>query len=293
MNQAITDRAQWISYLANQPTPILAHTQQEIRHFQSEIDQIGLHEISQLIRHDPLLTLHILRYQEEHRHTRQTTDVTTIDRVLLMIGVVGFFRVFGTLPTLENDVHAQKAMIYGAHRTCARAYLASRIAETFSHYRRDIEPKEVITAALLHDTAEILLWMASPRQMMMVSEIMRSNPGMRSVDAQHKILGCQINEIQQGLVELWHLPHTLLHLIDDHYADEPRVRLVHLAVGMARHLEKGWDNPYFQADLQNCGQWFHLEPALIYNHIRDVALDCARSWHWYEEQPVAAMLIRA
>ncbi|QLI81613.1 HDOD domain-containing protein [Chitinibacter fontanus] len=292
LSKPFTDLQQWINYFAEQATPILAHTHVEMRGFHARIDEIGLHEITGLIRHDPLLTLNILRYQEEHRHTRQTTDVTTIDRVLLMIGVVGFFRLFGSLPCLETQSDAQKIMIYGAHRTCARSYLASLIAEMFSNYRRDIEPKEVITAALLHDTAEILLWLASPRQMMMIQETLRSNPSMRSQDVQIKILGCKINHIQQGLVEKWHLPRTLLHLIDDHYADEPRVKIVHLAASIARHLEKGWDNPYFWQDVHECALLFNIEPYLVYQQIRDVALTAARNWGWYEEQPAAALLIR-
>ena len=79
LSKPFTDLQQWIQYFADQPTPILAHTQVEMRGYHERIDEIGLHEISALIRHDPLLTLNILRYQEEHRHTRQTTDVTTMN----------------------------------------------------------------------------------------------------------------------------------------------------------------------------------------------------------------------
>lgn len=291
-SKAFTDLQQWVTYLAEQPIPILTHTHLEMRGYHTRIDEIGLREIGELIRHDPLLTLNILRYQEAHRHSRQITDVTTIERVLLMIGVTGFFRLFGSLPNLEIQADTQKIVLYGAHRTCSRAYLASCIAEMLSNYRRDIEPAEVTTAALLHDTAEILLWLAAPRQMMMIQETLRSNPSQRSQEVQIKMLGCKINDIQHGLVMEWHLPRTLLHLIDDHFADEPRVRIVNLAVAMARHLEKGWDSPYFLDDLQQCALLIKLEPYLLYEQIRDVALKAARHWAWYEEQPAAAMLIR-
>jgi hypothetical protein len=145
-------------------------------------------------------------------------------------------------------------------------------------------------------TKELIEKMSTVSQLrqheMMIQETLHSNPSQRSQEVQIKMLGCKINDIQHGLVMEWHLPRTLLHLIDDHFTDEPRVRIVNLAVAMARHLEKGWDSPYFLDDLQQCALLIKLEPYLLYEQIRDVALKAARHWAWYEEQPAAAMLIR-
>ncbi|WP_410499735.1 HDOD domain-containing protein [Chitinibacter sp. S2-10] len=291
LNQPFTELQQWIDYLSAQPLPILAHTHEAMRDYRSRIDDIGLHEIGQLIRHDPLLTLNVLRYLETNRKSSQLTDVTTIERVLLMIGVSGFFRLFGALPNLEEQ--GQKVMIDGAHRTCSRAFLAGRIAEMLSEYRRDIDPNEVMTAALLHDTAEILLWLSIPLQMLDMQLKLQSDPTLRSKDVQRQLLGCKINQIQQGLVIKWALPRTLLHLMDDGFAEEPRVYIVNLAVGMARHLESGWDSPYFLDDLKNCAAMFNREFDEMYARIRHVALDAARHWYWYGVEPAAARLINA
>jgi HD-like signal output (HDOD) protein len=291
--QAFTSLNQWIAYLSVQTPPILTQTRQQMNACQQRIDELDLHEIGALIRHDPLLTLNVLRYQEEHRQSRQITDITTIERVLLMIGVAGFFRLFGAIDSIEAQQDIQKVSILGAHRTCSRSHLAACFAETLGKQRRDIEPNEVVTAALLHDTAETLLWLASPRQMMEIQEMLRANPSLRSNDVQIQILGCKINDIQRALVEKWHLPHTLLHLIDDKFAQEPRVHIVNLAVAMARHLEKGWDSPFLRNDIAQCAVLFNTEPDFIYADIRNTALHAARSWHWYGERPAAALLIRA
>ncbi|WP_051534847.1 HDOD domain-containing protein [Deefgea rivuli] len=281
----------WVSLLSSVEIPILATTHEKITEQQKNIGNLDLRDIAILIRHDPLLSLKLLKHQENKRSLQQTADVTTIEKILLMIGITGFFRTFGGSPHLENMLQKNEVALHACHQTCARAFFASQLAEAMGKYRRDIDPNEIVTAALLHETAEILLWQAAPELMLEIKSAMRSDSTLRSKDIQKQILGCTVNELQQQLSKLWHLPKILVHLADEDFSDEPRVKIVQLATGIARHSEWAWNTEYNQQDLIKCADFLKISLEEAHQIIVTTAVYTAKHWRWYGVQPSIARLV--
>jgi HD-like signal output (HDOD) protein len=196
----LPDLKSWVRHFSEQEIPVLSFTLERMRGMQSQLDDIGVRDVAHLIRHDPLLSLRLVRYLESHRHASQVTDVTRLDRILLMIGVGGFFRLFGRALTLENKLANQPAALEGCRRVCGRAHFAAKIAELIGTRRHDLDPEEVATATLLHNTAEILLWTEAPELSTRIAELLARNPGMRSRDAQQQVLGITLHELHMELI---------------------------------------------------------------------------------------------
>ena len=268
----------------------MKYTLDQMLNLQSKSDDISIRDLSFLIRHDPLLTLKLIRFQQEHRRAAQMTDVNTIGQVLMMIGLTGFFREFGRMHTVEETLLNKPEALVGIKKIIARSYLAANIAESLSSQRHDVDPVEVTTASLLHDLAEILLWLTYPDLANKIVHHQKMNPGCRSSEAQKIILGFTIHELQTELVQRWHLPSLLTHLMDERHFDEPRVRTVIIATSTARHLADNWEDPALPDDYQNIADLLSCDLDRAYALVRNVSIKVAREWHWYDITPVASQL---
>lgn len=284
------DLNDWLIKLSSIEIPALKYTLDQMLNLQSKSDDISIRDLSFLIRHDPLLTLKLIRFQQEHRRAAQMTDVNTIDRVLMMIGLTGFFREFGRMRTVEETLLNKPEALTGIKKIIARSYLAANIAESLSSQRHDVDPVEVTTASLLHDLAEILLWLTYPDLANKIVHHQKLNPGCRSSEAQKIILGFTIHELQTELVQRWHLPSLLAHLMDERHFDEPRVRTVIIATSTARHLANNWEDPALPDDYQNIADLLSCDLDRAYALVRNVSIKVAREWHWYDVTPVATRL---
>lgn len=291
LNAPLSGLKSWVNYFSQQEIPVLSYTLDRMHDMQGHIDDIGVRDVAHLIRHDPLLSLRLVRHLESRRHAAQVTDVTTLDRILLMIGLGGFFRTFGHALTLESKLASQPDALKGCRQVCSRAYLATRIAELIGARRHDMDPEEVATATLLHNTAEILLWVEAPVLATQIAALLINNPGMRSRDAQKQILGITLHELHMELLNTWHLPKLMQHLQDDRYADEPRVRTVSVATALARHLNNNWSDPALPDDYKTVADLIGVEPEAAYKLVQRQALNVAQEWAWFGVPPAASKLI--
>ncbi len=281
----------WINTLSQIDIPILASTREHITKLRSNMECIDLRDLAFIIRHDPLLSLKMLKHQALRRSHQQTTDITSIEKVLLMIGVKEFFEIIRDCTILEEELSKNADILQTCLKTCARAYYAAQLAETMSKFRRDIDPKEIITAALLHETAEILLWLAAPGLMLKIRDTLKNNPEIRSKTTQKEVLGCTVNELQQELITHWHLPKIMLHLINESDTNDPRVILVLTSTSIARHTEWSWNQELNHIDTEKLARILHISNDEAHAIIVNTALKIAKEWRWYQIETAAARII--
>ncbi len=155
-----------------------------------------------------------------------------------------------------------------ALRVIARARQASIFARDWAVLRHDLDVDEVTIAALLHDSAEILLWCFAPTLMLNLRARQAEDRTLRSAAAQEAVLGIRGTELQLALAKAWRLPELLLSLMDDSHAEHPRVRNVIHAVNLARHAAKGWDDPAIPDDLAEIGKLLGISEASVLERLR-------------------------
>jgi len=121
-------------------------------------------------------------------------------------------------------------------------------------HRMDHDAAIIYQAAQLHDFAEMLLWCHAPALALEIRARQHADPTLRSAVVQQQVLNIELADLQQTLMRAWRLPELLVHISDDKQAHTPQVRNVLLAMRLARHSARGWDNaalPDDYADIAN------------------------------------------
>ncbi len=280
----------WVEYFDQADIPVLARTERELVGFKQNEDNLNGREIASAIQHDPLMTLKVLRYLQSHHSKRQSMEITTMSRALMMLGTTPFFRHFARLPTVETTLQAYPDALGRLMRNMSMAHHAALYAQDWAIARNDIDADEVAIAALLRNLAEILLCCFAPQLMRDIRDSMRADPNLRSVDAQLRVLGFHGLDLQLALAERWHLPKLLRTLIDEHNVENPRTKNVSLAYRLARHSANHWFDAALPDDYTDIAQFLKLSEEETQQRIRRVTLQAARSWDWYGVAPAAAWL---
>jgi HD-like signal output (HDOD) protein len=261
----------WVNYLSQADIPVLKRTARELARLRENEENVTGRQVAGTILQDPLMTLRVLAYIEANRRKSQTADITTIDRAVMMIGITPFFAKFENLPLVEDSLKEQPQALIGLLRVIARARLASIFARDWAVLRHDLDVEEVTVAALLHDSAEILLWCFAPTLMLGIRAMQAESRGLRSAAAQKTVLGISATELQLALARAWRLPALLQSLMDDNHAEHPRVRNVIHAVNLARHSANGWNDPAIPDDLAEISKLLGISEASLMDRLHRLA----------------------
>lgn len=263
----LPDVAAWLAVFAQSDLPVLRHSVAEIERLRANEENTNGRVLAGVILHDPLLSLRVLAYIEEHRRKRQTTDITTIDRAIMMIGIVPFFRTFTDLPVAESRLAEYPQALLGLLKAIGRARRAAHWAREWAILRRDMDVDEITLATLLHDVAEMMMWLHAPKMALQFRDLQVSHPNRRSALIQEEVYGIPLNPLKLALAEAWRLPALVVQLLDDRQAENPRVRNVKLAVDLARHAAKGWKDPALPDDFKGIRDLLHVNQDSLLRHL--------------------------
>lgn len=278
IDQPFPDLAAWVAYFRDANLPVLRHTAQEIERMRADAENVNGRLLSGMILRDPMMTLRVLAYIEANRRARQTTDITTIERAIMMIGVTPFFRDFSDLPHIENQLRPYPQALLGLLKVVHRARRAAQWARDWAVVRHDLDVDEITLAALLHDMAELLMWCFAPAIATQVRDAQLARRNERSAVIQTEIYGVPLYQLKMALAETWHLPQLLTQLMDNQHAENPRVRNVKLAVDLARHSASSWTDPALPDDFKGIRELLRINQQAL---VRRLGVDDA----------IAAMLV--
>ena len=257
-SRPVLDLEGWVAYFSQANIPVLRHTEQQLADMRTHAHKTNARAISSVILHDPMMTLRVLAYIEAKRSKTRLTDITTIERSLMMTGMEPFFNDFQNLPRVEEHLKGHPRALLGLLKVIGRARKAAQWAREWAIYRHDLDVDEISVATLLYDFPEILMWCFAPGLALQVTDRQRADRSLRSVAIQTEIFGVPLYQIKQALAEAWHLPQLLMTLMDPQNAEHPRVRNVKLAIDLARHSANGWDDAALPDDYQAIEDLIHM-----------------------------------
>lgn len=253
----------WVAYLTRSELPVLKQTARDLLALRADENKLTVLGITQIIAHDPIMTIKVLRYLQQHKHRAQTAEVIQIEQVLLMLGVEPFYKNIAPQPIVEELLKGHVMALPPMLRVVHRSHRASQYAMEWAVRLRDLHYEEVRVAALLHDIAEILMWCFSPEDMLKIRGMQLQDKSLRSQHVQKEVLGFSLIELQKELAVEWGLPKLLLNLMHDASTFQQRERNVTLAINLARHSANGWDDAALPDDYKDIGELLHISTAEV------------------------------
>lgn len=250
----------WVNFLTTAEIPVLKQTARNLAILQQDEQHLNARSFAHVVKNDPLMTVKLLRYMQQHKHRTQEHDVMEVEQIILMLGLEATLKKIPAKP-LAEDILARNnmnALVY-LLKTTHRANIASTYAFDWAVRLHDLHFAEIRLAALLHDIAEMLMWCFSPAEMLKIKQLQKQNKALRSTVAQEKVLGFSLYQLQLELAIKWKLPALLITLMDDNNSSLQRVRNVVLAVNLARHSANGWDDAALPDDYEDIAKLLHLQ----------------------------------
>ncbi|HJV69821.1 HDOD domain-containing protein [Ideonella sp.] len=248
----------WVRYFQLAEIPVQAPTAAAIEDLRANEDAVDARMLAEIIAADPLMTLKLLAYTAALPRHRHATDVETAQQALVLIGITPFFRDFGPQPTIEAHLQGQPEALEGLREVIRRAHRAAKFALGFAVHRFDHDAPVIHEATLLHDFAEMLLWLHAPHLALDITYRQKADPTLRSSVAQRALLGVPLADIQHALMLAWRLPELLVRITDDRQESASQVRNVMLAIRLARHTARSWDNAALPDDVRDIAQLLNM-----------------------------------
>ena len=254
----------WAKLFEPAELPVLARTAFELEDWRLNEDQADAHLLSEFVSRDPLMTLKLFDHLARMRPGREDSLPETVTGCLLMLGIPPFFSQFSQLSTVEEHLEPNPAALQGLMDVLERSRRAADFALAFAVHRMDHDAQLIYSATLLHDVAEMLLWLKAPALAAEIARRQALDPQLRSVEAQKMVLHVSLPQLQKDLLARWHLPAALTAVMDSSTAGaSAQARNVELATRLARHTQISWDNPAIPDDIRDIAEFLQigLEPA--------------------------------
>jgi HD-like signal output (HDOD) protein len=261
--QNVTGLNGWVDFLTRADIPVLKQTARDLDALHQDPNKLSARGVANVIAVDPMMTVKLLRYLQQHKRRSQTSEVMQVEQALIMLGVEAFFNKIPAQPTVQDALKGQMDALIHLLHAVHRAHRASEYAFDWAVRLSDLHYEEVRIAALLHDLAEMLMWCFAPQDMMKIRAMQQKDKTLRSRTAQEQVFGFSLGDLQKTLVRNWELPELLMTLMDDANAQNPRVRNVILAVNLARHSANGWDDAALPDDYKDIGGLLRTSPEQV------------------------------
>lgn len=260
-----------VAFLTRADIPVLKQTARELDVLREDANKLNARGVADCISGDPMLTVKLLRYLQQHKHRSQTNEVVQIEQALLMLGVEAFYNKVPASPLVQDALKGQMEALVHLLHVVHRSHRAAEYAFDWAVRLNDLHFEEVRIAALLHDLAEMLMWIYAPAEMLKIRSMQMQDKALRSKAAQEQVLGFNLHDLQQTLIREWGLPQLLLMLMDDENASKPRVRNVVLAVNLARHSANGWDDAALPDDYKDIATLLRIPAEKVMLMVEDEA----------------------
>lgn len=265
--------AHWVRVLSARPVAVLASTRDALALCRERPDHVDANALADVVLRDPLMALRLLTVVTQRLGPRLTRPVETVTAGLVLLGIEPFFHAFSDLEVIEERLADQPMALAGVMALVERAHRAARLAAAFAVHRQDDNAEALHQVALLTQFSGLLLWCEAPQAALAIAQRQEADPQLRSIDAQRAVLGVELAAVESALMTQWGLPSLLGELMQPGLPTPPGPRTVRLAVRIARHSQRGWDDTALPQDYAELGRLLNLPAHAAQALVREVEGD--------------------
>lgn len=279
--------AQWVEEIKLESLPVLSRTALAVSAMAKNADSLPAMDISDVVLHDPLMTLKVIGFANCRSHGRFSAEIATVQSAVIMLGVPPFFTHFAALKTIEGTMQGRE--MNGLLNCLSRAHHAAWQARDLAILRADIKSEEVYVGTMLHDMGEIVMWCVAPELMLRILRAVRRDKANLE-KAEKNILGFSLWEFQKALARAWKLPELLLMFMDNENAGNPRALTAIIGTALARHAAGGWYSSKLLADCEVIASQFNYTFDEVISLVHHNAVVAGRHWEAFHVPPAATWL---
>ena len=280
--------SEWVEELKSLGDAALQRSARELGKLAGRAEQITAGEIADVVLHDPLMTLKVLRLVNGMSRSRLNSEITTVEHAVMMLGVGPFFHHLSNLKAVEESLRTFDGALPGLMQAMSRAHHAAWQARDWANSRADMNPMSVCRCAALRHGRSRSGLMFQSRHYKFAN--WRGVKKISLAQAQKEILGIDSRELQLALAEAWRLPELMHSFMHSENTVQPRILGVTLAASVARLAETGWYDPQLLADCEMIAEKLHRPFDEVVHMVHHNAVVEARHWDWYGVPPAAALL---
>jgi HD-like signal output (HDOD) protein len=265
------DLSWWTARFDVESLPVLASTSESIEELRGNEQAVDAHLLAETLAADPLMTLKVLAHVAALRRSRDGTDTETLTAALVMLGITPFFRDFGRQPSVQGQFEGRPWALDGFQSVLKRSHRAANFALAFAVQRMDHDAMVIRDAALLHDFAELLMWVLEPERAVEVARLQQADPTLRTSVVQRAVYGIELPDLQHALMIKWRLPRLLVDIADDHREGvSSQARCVLLAIRLARHTATDWSNQALADDVSDISKLLNMSTGPTLELLQDI-----------------------
>jgi HD-like signal output (HDOD) protein len=265
------DLSWWTARFDVESLPVLASTSESIEELRGNEQAVDAHLLAETLAADPLMTLKVLAHVAALRRSRDGTDTETLTAALVMLGITPFFRDFGLQPSVQGQFEGRPWALDGFQSVLKRSHRAANFALAFAVQRMDHDAMVIRDAALLHDFAELLMWVLEPERAVEVARLQQADPTLRTSVVQRAVYGIELPDLQHALMIKWRLPRLLVDIADDHREGvSSQARCVLLAIRLARHTATDWSNQALADDVSDISKLLNMSTGPTLELLQDI-----------------------
>ncbi|AZN36144.1 HDOD domain-containing protein [Iodobacter ciconiae] len=262
-----TSNVAWLAYWARRSLPILQSSREQLLLALRRADRFSPADLADIVLRDPLLTAQALRYINQRQKNSLAADITTVNGIVMLMGVTPFIEYFIRQPILEDVLQSHPLTIARIHKCVADSRFCAKLAREFASERYDAHLDEVFISALLSRMPEILELLAH--------DIDPAAPPGR--------------DEAYALLAAWSLPLALDALLSQE-PSSPRQLLQQATLQLAHLLDRGWWQPEVAIGLRTMAEILNTSVDDIWQRVNRLMLQYARNEPQKQGWPAARWL---
>ena len=275
-----------IEELSTQSLPIFGHSARAFRKLSSE-ENAAFEGYGDILFKDPGLALHTLNQLQANATKPLSVEISSMSQAAMLLGMEQVQKLPIGQPQIERSLRgfAKKGFI----KTACRSFHAAFQAWDWAHIKKDHAPDQIFLAALLHDVAEMALWVSAPDKMHQFRKLMLKD-GISTDEAQYIVFGESLEHFSRQLARQWHLPPLVQEALRPENVRESRVQGVMLAVQLARAAERNWYWEKTERLMPQIADYLGKPLDMTISHVHMNAVRAAREAPFYDARHAAALL---